>query len=106
MRIIDADRAKDIIKRYLMPNDMGEVTVEQAERWLLEVVDKIPTFEFNQWIEVSKLKPRSCVDVLIYSPTYGRERGWLDPDGDWRYEWGSLDDVTHWMPLPEEPKGE
>ena len=33
-----------------------------------------------------------------------RRRGWYGYDGEWGYY--ESDDITHWMPLPELPKGE
>ena len=44
-RYIDADKVSEKLKRYLMPNvDIdGTVTVEVAERYLLELINKTPT---------------------------------------------------------------
>ena len=49
-RYIDADKLSLKLKRYLMPNvDIdGTVTVEVAERYLLELVNNAPTAEVEE----------------------------------------------------------
>ncbi len=68
----------------------------------------------NEWISVKERLPKRFVDVLVYL-----ERGNIEirqmqdeeyPDciePSERYVWsdqGIINDVTHWMPLPEVPK--
>ncbi len=65
-----------------------------------------------QWISVKDRLPEINVDVLII---YGRlpfyHLAFLTHNGDIQFFWGnysnieySLDDVTHWMPLPKPPE--
>lgn len=64
-----------------------------------------------EWISVKERLPEKCEDVLCLSNKYGGHifcgyRGFTS--GAWmEKENGSLHtgDVTHWMPLPEPPKG-
>lgn len=50
-KYIDADIVKTKIRRNLMPNvgDDGMVSVENAERWFLKLLDEAPTVEPNTW---------------------------------------------------------
>ena len=71
---------------------------------------KVPT-----WISVKERLPEDCVSVLVWA-VYHNEDGW-----DWAMSeidnycdmvgWDNTADpeareVTHWMPMPESPKGE
>ena len=80
----------------------------------------------NEWISVKDRLPDKggkylCVcrsswgpymDILEFSPKLSKldkydfsgknYPGWADYDGE--YGWYEMDDVTHWMPLPELPE--
>lgn len=68
----------------------------------------------QEWIPVSERLPELNTDVLVCDAKYGYFGVWSlgryknkdalywEDDGGW---FKSLDDVTHWMPLPEPPKG-
>lgn len=71
----------------------------------------------SEWISVKDRLPKIGVEVLIFDAdssndfhdvwSLARDEeyddiGWNDKNGDWYY----LDDVTHWMPLPEPPQKE
>lgn len=68
------------------------------------------------WIKCSDRLPFDCESVLIYSrgytvisaylvydlkkePIYWNVNDWDESDTTWE-----IDEVTHWMPLPEPPK--
>lgn len=60
----------------------------------------------SPWISVKDRMPDDGVEVLVYD-TYCRTlMGWYDKGDDcFRSEYiNCLDEVTRWMPLPEEPK--
>ena len=80
---------------------------------LREAVAAIREKEERRWIPVTERLPDIGQKCLIAN----REivvRGWLRPDGVWKTGvssdeiWSkfSLYQPTHWMPLPEPPKGE
>ncbi len=67
---------------------------------------KIKTHIMQKWISVKHELPKGYFDVLCYTST-GCEIGWHGQDSCWYTKGGSfMRDVTHWMPLPEPPKGE
>ena len=54
----------------------------------------------QEWISVAKRLPDIGVEVLVYSENFGMHVDYYDGD-----EFGYFH-VTHWMPLPQPPKGE
>lgn len=64
-----------------------------------------------KWIPVTERLPEEWVGVLVLS-RYGfcEVAVYIGLRGKWRITWNhdlfELDSVTHWMPLPEPPKGE
>ena len=74
----------------------------------------------RRWIPVEKRRPEYNVRVLVIDVYAGegdefiaiwtREEYPDDPDGccriDERGWWHAIDDVTHWMPLPDRPEVE
>ena len=68
----------------------------------ISVKDRLPE-KYGRYLALtpSRLKGKEYDEWLIY---YLPQSGFYDTDP----EWGDIemDDVTHWMPLPEAPKGE
>lgn len=74
----------------------------------------------GEWISVNERLPKSQVMVLCYTPCDGYIFvGYyqkVDPNPYWKSYWNIITamrstkkmtkKVTHWMPLPEPPKGE
>lgn len=62
----------------------------------------------RQWVSVEENLPKSNTIVLVFVRGYV-DIGWYDGNHDeWRASIAILDntEVTHWMPLPQPPKGE
>lgn len=61
----------------------------------------------SEWIRVKDRLPETWVEVLVFVPDVGCEVAWLcGSTGFWRWVWTGesiINDVTHWMPLPEPP---
>ena len=71
----------------------------------------------QQWIPVTERLPEKNGEYLCrwinksvsdaeYESTYGSFGYWFDFWEDEYKEWISYEGITHWMPLPEPPKGE
>ena len=58
----------------------------------------------QQWIPVSERLPEPLTQVLSYG--HGCFEGNMVDGGIWDSEYYSEYSVTHWMPLPQPPKGE
>lgn len=65
----------------------------------------------QEWISVKNRLPEPWKQVLIYSlHDFCESAVYIGVPGKWRVTWNhemlDADSVTHWMPLPEPPKGE
>ena len=65
----------------------------------------------QEWISVNDRLPEAWKQVLIYSRhDFCESAVYIGIPGKWRVTWNhemlEADSVTHWMPLPEPPKGE
>ena len=65
----------------------------------------------QEWISVDDRLPEPWKQVLIYSlHDFCESAVYIGVPGKWRVTWNhemlDADSVTHWMPLPEPPKGE
>lgn len=95
MRLIDADKAYEVLTEYYHHRTQGQHDALQ------DAISRVPTSETNQWIPVTEGLPKHNEDVLISCGPIV-EAGWYNEiDGAWCAEgWSSLP-VTAWMPLPE-----
>ena len=75
--------AADLIERLTAEN----AALREKQRWI-SVTEKTPEYDMPQ------LALNADGDALIANYAYGE---WFDT-------WGQDVEVTHWMPLPEEPK--
>lgn len=65
----------------------------------------------QEWISVKDRLPEPWKPVLIYSRhDFCESALYIGVSGKWRVTWNhemlDADSVTHWMPLPQPPKGE
>lgn len=59
----------------------------------------------SKWIPVTELLPKLFENVVVFDSIAGEVRiAFVTEDSWWGVRRGGK--VTHWMPLPEEPKGE
>lgn len=65
----------------------------------------------QEWISVKDRLPEPWKQVLIYSlHDFCESAVYIGVPGKWRVTWNhemlDADSVTHWLPLPQPPKGE
>ena len=98
---------KDSMADYLIDNG---VTVQ---KWI-PVTERLPE-ENGYYLVAKKIFNNSIMQEVLSFAKDGRKvdkydfhRGWKNVWYCYDSEWGHLtvDNVTHWMPLPEPPKGE
>ena len=71
----------------------------------------ISALEKTKWISVKDRLPEPWEQVLIYSRhDFCESAFYIGVPGKWRVTWNhemlDADSVTHWMPMPQPPKGE
>ena len=92
------------------------VAAEESALVLKKEIDRLRG-QVPRWIPVTERLPEYGVRVLAtdmyegddYTGIWTREEYKDDADGCWYDDhgwWHAIDDVTHWMPLPEPPKEE
>lgn len=59
-----------------------------------------------KWIPVTERLPEAVVDVLVIRMGETPDIEFMLYDGTWVGDTPHSHQVTHWMPLPEPPKGE
>jgi hypothetical protein len=60
----------------------------------------------SKWISVKDRLPEKLKDVLVIRMNGEPDIEFLFYDGTWVGDTEGKQDVTHWMPLPQPPKGE
>ncbi len=121
MRLIDADKLRDYLQNHYnevealhRPNDSEYLCgigtcLDSIDADGFDVPDSYPA-----WISVKNQFPEELENVIVFTEGCV-DVGYLTKDGfgkrQWETdsldEWGDrevLKDVTHWMPLPDEPK--
>ena len=100
--------------------DTKEKLVELLDRFVYdewygndEITDELISngVTVQEWISVDDRLPEPWKQVLIYSlHDFCESAVYTGVPGKWRVTWNhemlDADSVTHWMPLPEPPKGE
>ena len=95
----------EILRKPIFPHELVD-PIEAVADYLL---DRGVTVQ--EWISVTERLPEKGEEVLVFDT---RENwtgfAWLRPDETWTalgFDFPfDLGEVTHWMPLPEPPKGE
>lgn len=97
---------KEKIADYLISND---VTVQ---KWI-PVTERLPQKDGYCLVTINYFGNHQGIDVRYFAKDgetvdkydlAGQKDVWCSYDSEWGYV--STDSVTHWMPLPELPKGE
>ena len=85
----------------------ADALMQERSEWI-SVDERVPT-TYNKYLVFKRGPHGGFLDIAYYTPNYTGQQVelegravWFQFDSDWGdYE---LDNVTHWMPLPEPPK--
>ena len=96
---------------YGVSHDIFSEPVKTYAKLAIEALEKENGVTVQEWISVKDRLPEPWKQVLIYSRyDFCEVALYIGIPGKWRVTWNhemlDADSVTHWMPLPEKPKGE
>ena len=99
------EKLVEILRKPIFPHELVDPTEAVAD-YLLDSGVTV-----QEWISVTERLPEKGEEVLVFDT---RENwtgfAWLRPDETWTalgFDFPfDLGEVTHWMPLPQPPKGE
>ena len=99
------EKLVEILRKPIFPHELVDPTEAVAD-YLLDSGVTV-----QEWISVDDRLPEKGEEVLVFDT---RENwtgfAWLRPDETWTalgFDFPfDLGEVTHWMPLPQPPKGE
>ena len=114
--------------RYGVSHDIFSEPVTTYAKLAIEALEKANGVTVQEWISVKDRLPEEDGSYLVYSNSFGNRKSvklrWFAKDAEmagaydiagqknvwylYDSECGyiSINSVTHWMPLPEPPKGE
>ena len=90
---------KEKIADYLISN---EVTVQ---KWI-SVKDRLPDNKEYEWVLAQVVENNGFMHIPTVMEYRQSKNDWFEETYGWLSEHNGLFTVTHWMPLPEPPKGE
>ena len=99
------EKLVEILRKPIFPHELVDPTEAVAD-YLLDSGVTV-----QEWISVNDRLPEPWKQVLIYSRhNFCESALYIGVSGKWRVTWNhemlDADSVTHWMPLPQPPKGE
>ena len=106
--IITAKRAAEICREWYVAFRNKGKGEEKCVLELLDVADTIEALEAAQpkWINVDKRMPENCIDVLVFIRSGYTSITSIAHTlkGRWWSRGIPVENVTHWIPMPEPPK--
>lgn len=115
IRILDPDTTAEALAEieYYAGFRGKEAAIKAVDDACILAVAALREQEQRRWIPVTERLPQNYTSVLVYlpgeSPFPTVHEAYIGCDGEWHCSivYGiENEDVTHWMPLPEPPKGE
>ena len=92
-------RQKEIIADRLIANG---VTVQE---WV-SVDERLPDNKEHDWVLAQVVEDNGYMHIPKVMEYRQSKKDWFEETYGWLSEHNGLFTVTHWMPLPEPPKGE
>lgn len=83
-----------------------EFDCEESEQKMLDILQSAYNMALPQWVRVSEKMPPVCESILAYGAKSGVNIRYFSKGYETlnNQEFEKLSSVTHWMPLPPNPK--
>ena len=106
MRIIDADKLCMYLADIQLTYSGSNMVLCDLIDEIVEAIDEMPTIEQPTWISCKERLPKPEENPVLaiffntVNPAWCHGNFWELPSGI------MTENVTHWMPLPQPPKGD
>nr|MDY5755524.1 DUF551 domain-containing protein [Eubacteriales bacterium] len=81
-----------------------EPSIELVQEWI-SVDDKLPDNKEHDWVLAQVVEDNGYMHIPKVMEYRQSKKDWFEETYGWLSEHNGLFTVTHWMPLPEPPKG-
>lgn len=82
-----------------------EPSIELMQEWI-SVEDRLPDNKEYDWVLAQVVENNGFMHIPTVMEYRQSKNDWFEETYGWISEHNGLFSVTHWMPLPEPPKGE
>ena len=82
-----------------------EPSIETVQEWI-SVKDRLPDNKEHDWVLAQVVEDNGYMHIPKVMEYRQSKKDWFEETYGWLSEHNGLFTVTHWMPLPEPPKGE
>ena len=82
-----------------------EPSIELVQEWI-SVKDRLPDNKEYDWVLAQVVENNGFMHIPTVMEYRQSKNDWFEETYGWLSEHNDLFTVTHWMPLPEPPKGE
>ena len=96
---IDTQQDVEYVADYLISNG---VTIQE---WI-SVKDRLPNNKEHDWVLTQVVEDNGYMHIPRVMEYRQLRNDWFEETYGWLSEHNGLFSVTHWMPLPNPPKGE
>ena len=83
----------------------SEPSIETVQEWI-SVKDRLPDNKEHDWVLAQVVEVNGYMHIPKVMEYRQQRNDWFEETYGWLSEHNGLFSVTHWMPLPNPPKGE
>lgn len=105
----------EILRKPIFPHELVDPTEAVADYLLdsgvtvqewIPVTERLPDNKEHDWVLAQVVEDNGFMHIPNVMEYRQQRNDWLDETYGWLSEHNGAFTVTHWMPLPEPPKGE
>ena len=105
----------EILRKPIFPHELVDPTEAVADYLLdngvtvqewISVKDRLPDNKEHDWVLAQVVEDNGYMHIPTVMEYRQLRNDWFEETYGWLSEHNGLFSVTHWMPLPQPPKGE
>ena len=111
----DREKLVEILRKPIFPHELVDPTEAVADYLLdngvtvqewISVKDRLPDNKEHDWVLAQVVEDNGYMHIPRVMEYRQAKDDWFEESYGWLSEHNGLFSVTHWMPLPNPPKGE